>query len=47
MGLLTEPAGGLVDETKLIVVDAHRTDRAFDEVEDFVTRGRPFAGDGG
>jgi hypothetical protein len=47
MGLLTQPAGGLVDETKLIVVNAHRTDCAFAEVEDFVTCGRPFAGDGG
>src|SRR5208283_5986883 len=32
---------------KLIVVDAYRTDSALAEVEDFVTRGRPFAGDGG
>ena len=47
VGLFAQPAGGLVDEAELIVVDAHRADRAFAEVEDFVTRGRPFAGDGG
>src|SRR6266536_578281 len=47
MGLFTEPAAGLVNETELVVVNAHRADRAFAEVEDFVTRGRTFAGDGG
>ena len=36
--LFTQPAMGLVDETILVVVDAHRADRAFAEVEDFVTR---------
>src|ERR1700731_4949985 len=45
MGLITQPSIGLVNETILIVVDAHRTDCAFAEVEDFVTVGRPFAGD--
>src|SRR6185437_13197350 len=37
----------LVDETILVVVNAHRTDGALAEVEDFVTRGRAFAGNGG
>ena len=46
-GLVTEPAVGLVDETILVVVNAHRADGAFAEVEDFVARGRAFAGDGG
>ena len=46
MGLFTQPAMGLVDEAELVIVHAHRADRAFAEVEDFVTRGRPFAGDG-
>src|SRR5206468_5593015 len=36
----------LVDETILVVVNAHRADRALAEVEDFVTRGRAFAGNG-
>src|SRR5438094_1374906 len=43
----TEPALGLVDETILVVVDTHRAYCAFAKVEDFVTRRRPFAGDGG
>ena len=34
----TEPAVGLVNETILVVVNAHRADCAFAEVEDFVTR---------
>ena len=38
MGLFAQPALGLVDEAELVVVDAHRADRAFAEVEDFVTR---------
>ena len=46
LGLFAQPAGRLVDEAELVVVNAHRADRAFAEVEDFVTRGRPFAGDG-
>src|SRR5437762_2233773 len=41
----TEPTLGLVDETILIVVDAHRADCAFAEIEDFVTVRWPFAGD--
>src|SRR5207245_9413312 len=36
----TKPAVRLVDETILVVVNAHRADRALAEVEDFVTRGR-------
>ena len=47
MRLFTEPASGLVDEAELVVVNAHRADGAFAEVEDFVTRGRAFAGDAG
>src|SRR6266536_3387313 len=47
MGLFTEPAAGLVNETELVVVNAHSANRAFAEVEDFVARGRTFAGDGG
>src|SRR5437667_8979080 len=42
----TKPAVRLVDETILVVVNAHRADRALAEVEDFVTRGRAFAGNG-
>src|SRR4029453_17582519 len=42
----TKPAIGLVDETIFVVVDAHRADGAFAEVEDLVALGRTFAGDG-
>src|SRR5207302_2023853 len=45
LSLLTQPAGGLVDEAELVIVDAHRPDSAFPEVEDFMTIGRAFAGD--
>src|SRR5207248_4058942 len=44
--LLTEPASGLVDETILIVVNTHCADRAFPEVEDFMTVRRTLACDG-
>ena len=37
MRLFAEPACGLVDEAELVVVDAHRADRAFAEIEDLVT----------
>src|SRR5437867_9741948 len=47
MGLLAHPTSGLVDETKLVVVNTDRADGAFAEIEDFVTRGRTLAGDGG
>src|SRR5450432_2498860 len=47
MVLDTQPATGLVDESILVVVDANRAERAFAEIEDFVTHRRPFAGDGG
>ena len=47
MGLFTQPAGGLVNEPELVIVNAHRADRAFAEVEDFMAHGRAFAGDGG
>src|SRR5436190_5002248 len=46
MRLLTQPALGLVDEAELVIVNTNRADRAFAEVEDFVTRGGTFAGDG-
>src|SRR5260370_27906013 len=36
----------MVNETIFVVVDADRADSAFAEVEDFVTRGRAFTGDG-
>src|SRR5881296_1243920 len=36
MRLFTHPAIGLVDEAKLVIVNPHRADRAFAEVEDFV-----------
>src|SRR5271166_267720 len=45
--LLAEPARGLVDEPELVIVDAHRADRAFAKIEDLVTRGWSLAGDGG
>src|SRR5438034_5606061 len=38
MRLLTQPALGLVDEAELVIVNTNRADRAFAEVEDFVTR---------
>src|SRR3954452_18848309 len=47
MGFFTEPALRLIDEAILVVIDAHRTDGAFAEVEDLVTRRRALAGDGG
>src|SRR5438876_8358427 len=36
MRLFTHPAIGLVDEAKLVIVNSHRADGAFAEVEDFV-----------
>src|ERR1035438_5023856 len=47
MGFLTNPAGRLVDEAELVIVDTYRTDRAFAKIKDFVARGWAFAGDGG
>ena len=47
LGLLAQPALRLVDEAELVVVDAHRADRAFAEVEDLVTLGRALAGEHG
>src|SRR2546423_609616 len=44
--LFTQPAVGLVNEPVLVVVNANRADGAFAKVEDFVTRGRAFAGNG-
>src|SRR5436190_3890689 len=37
--LFTKPTLGLIDKPVLVVVDAHRADGAFAEVEDLVTRG--------
>ena len=36
-----------LNEAILVVVDANRTQRAFPEIENLVTCGRTFAGDGG
>ena len=47
MGLFTQPALRLVDEAELVIINSHRTDRALAEVEDHMTRGWAFAGDGG
>src|SRR5947199_5193166 len=44
--LFTHPAIGLVDEAKLVIVNPHRADGAFAEVEDFVALLRTLAGDG-
>src|ERR1035441_5742801 len=41
-----DPALGLVSETVLEVVNAHRTESALREVVEFVARGRTFAADG-
>jgi len=46
MGLFTQPAARLINETELVIINAYSADTAFPEVKDFVTRGRPFAGDG-
>src|SRR5437764_8940242 len=42
----TQPALGLVNEAKLVVVKTHRADGAFAEVEDLVTVRSAFAGNG-
>src|SRR5208283_3212576 len=47
VGFFAQPASRLVDEAELIVVNAHGADRAFTEIENLVTRGRPFSGYGG
>ena len=47
MVFCAQPAAGLVNEAILVVVNAHRAEGAFAEIEDFVARGRAFAGDGG
>src|SRR5439155_9625602 len=46
MGLFTEPAAGLVNETILVVVNANRANGAFAEIEDFVTVRWPLTSDG-
>src|SRR5262249_1595300 len=46
MSLFTQPAARLVNETILIIVDAHCPDGAFAEVENFVALGRTFVSDG-
>src|SRR6266480_3680734 len=43
--LFTQPTLGLVDETIFVVVNTHRADGAFAEIEDLVTVRWPFAGD--
>src|ERR1700693_5472567 len=45
MGLFTQPALGLVDEAEFVIVDAHRADRTFTEIEDFMANGWALAGD--
>src|SRR5215213_6975786 len=45
LGLVAEPASGLVDEAVLVVADADGAELAFAEVVDLVTSRRPFAGD--
>src|SRR5262249_48871393 len=40
-----KPALRLINEAVLVVADAHRPESRLREVEDFVARGRPFAGD--
>src|SRR6266700_7948754 len=44
LGFITQPAPRLVDETILVVVNAHGTKFAFPEVPDFVPIRRPLAG---
>src|SRR3954468_18407900 len=45
LGLVAEPATGLVDEAVLVVADANGTELAFAEVVDLVASRRSFAGD--
>src|SRR2546427_587800 len=45
LGLVAEPARGLVDETILVVADAHGTKLAFTEVPDLVAIRGALAGD--
>src|SRR5260370_4484326 len=47
MCFFAHPACRLVDESVLEVVNPHCAQRAFTEVEDFMTRRRAFASDGG
>ena len=47
MVLFTEPPSGLVDEAEFVIVNPHRANRAFAKIENFMTRRRPFACDGG
>src|SRR3954452_812973 len=44
LGLVAEPATGLVDEAVLVVADAHGAELAFAEVPDLVTLRRALAG---
>jgi hypothetical protein len=46
VSLFTQPPRGLINETELVVVNPHGADRAFAEVEDFVTGRRTFASNG-
>src|SRR5215510_7887178 len=45
LGLVTEPATGLIDEPELVVADAHRTQLALSEVPDLFAVRRSLAGD--
>ena len=45
MRFFAEPAAGLVDKAELIVVNAHRSDGAFDEVKNLMPFGWAFSGD--
>jgi hypothetical protein len=40
---LTQPALGLIDEAEFVIVDAHRADRTFTQVEGFMANGRALA----
>src|SRR5262249_27215570 len=46
MSLFTQPAAGLIDESKFIIVKAHCPNGAFAKVEDLVALGWTFAGNG-
>src|SRR5882672_6537957 len=47
LGLVTQPAVGLVDEAEFVIADAHRAERAFAEIPDHVAIRRALAGDHG
>src|ERR1700749_2489363 len=47
MVLRANPTLRLVNEAVFVVIDAYRTEGDFAEIEDFMPRGRAFAGDRG